>query len=247
MREPKHRRSPSGPRLAAALWLGLSFGGIGQALAQSECGPLANAYGPYDYWVNKAELPIVDSNHFTPEVETLQRGKSSSIGGDLDYTLRAFPNHARALVAMVNLGVKERTAKPSGSRYTVECWLIRAIQFRPNDATARVIYASFLSKAGRRPQAVKELEAAEAAGATSPNFHYNLGLAYLDVGDFEKSLDHAHKAYLGGFNLPGLKSRLLKAGKWRDPVPPVKSTTPEVPPAGDSGGATTEAKPEASR
>lgn len=247
MREPKLPKSCSGVRLVAAIWIGLTLGGTGHVLAQSECGPLANAYGPYDYWVHKAELPIVEINHFTPEVETLQRGKSSSIGGDLDYTLRAFPNHARALVAMVNLGIKERTARPNGSRYTVECWLIRAVQFRPNDATARVIYASFLSKAGRRPQAVKELEAAEAAGASSPNFHYNLGLAYLDVGDFEKSLYNAHKAYLGGFNLPGLKSRLMKAGKWRDPAPPVKSAAPEAPPTGDSGGATTEAKPEANR
>jgi len=48
------------------------------------------------------------------------------------------------------------------------------------------------------------------------NFHYNLGLAFLDVGDTELALKHAKRAYALGYRLPGLKSRLEKLGKWRD-------------------------------
>lgn len=40
------------------------------------------------------------------------------------------------------------------------------------------------------------------------------GLAYFDVGDYAQSMEHAKKAYALGVNLPGLKSKLVKAGKW---------------------------------
>ena len=208
-------------------------------LAQDACGPIANAYGPYDYWVNKAELPIVEVNHLTPEVENLIRGKSSSIGGDLEYTLRAFPNHPRALLAMVKLGVKEKTDKPRGSRYTVACFFDRAIRFRPNDGMVRMIHANYLSGQGRKQEAVKELEVAAESGVMTPNLQYNMGLAYFEVGNFEKSLEFAHQAYRNGFNLPGLKGKLVKAGKWRD-APAAQEPAAAVgaggaPPAADGG------------
>lgn len=206
---------------------------IQPALAQPECGQLANAYGPFDYWAgHRAELQLVESAHFTPQIETLTRGQSAPLGSEIDYTLRAFPNHPRALVAMTNLAAREKTAKPRGSRYTVECWMIRAVRFRPEDANVRLIYANFLVKAGRQAEAVKELEVAGSSGLSAPNFHYNLGLAFFEVGDFEKALRSAHKAHLGGFNLPGLKAKLVKAGKWQEPEAVKEAPTPSNPGSG---------------
>lgn len=196
--------------------LGVAWGGI--AKANEQCGDLKNHYGPYDYRTDKGYLTIVEQAHFTPWVENLSRGNTSTVGDDLAYTLRTFPNHHRALISMMNLGIKLKTARAPGASHSVECFFDRALRFRPDDAVVKMIYANYLSKHGKKDEAIKQLEAAVALGASSPNLDYNLGLAYFEVGDFEKSLQFAHRAYGAGFSLPGLKGKLVKAGKWRDPL-----------------------------
>ena len=119
----------------------------GEAVAQmapvantvpSECGGpgVANAYGPFDYTNPthfRENLPIVETYHFTMEVETLQAGATGTHpGGDLDYTLRAFPNHHRALYAMgrYQLMHEDMVIAPE-ARWTADCYFQRAIAFRP--------------------------------------------------------------------------------------------------------------------
>src|SRR5690349_7606114 len=54
--------------------------------AQTGCGSASDAggYGPFDYRKDKNKLRLVEVFHFTPEVESLRRGESGYIGGDLD-------------------------------------------------------------------------------------------------------------------------------------------------------------------
>lgn len=85
----------------------------------------------------------------------------------------------------------------------------------------RMIYATFLSKNGKKAESLQQLEIASELGTDNPNMDYNMGLAYFEVGQYEKSLHYAHRAYQAGFNLPGLKNKLTNAGKWRDPAPTV--------------------------
>src|SRR5437867_1540176 len=68
-----------------------------------DCGnPFQNAYGPFDYRTATGDQKtIVEAHHFTSEVESLHAGITGSIGAEIDYTLRAFPNHPRALMAMI--------------------------------------------------------------------------------------------------------------------------------------------------
>ncbi len=193
------------------------------ALGQmGNCGDLRNGQvGPWDYRTSTAESrKIVEDYHFTPQVEGLAGGESTAfVGGDIDYLLRAYPNHARGLLALTRLAAKEGD-RPKGSRYTVECWFDRATRFAPNDGAVHMLYGLYLLKKGRKEDAVKSLELAREFGsADDPNLNYNLGLAYLEVGEYEKSLAHAHKAYALGFPLPGLKNRLQRANKWREPAP----------------------------
>src|SRR5262245_47118985 len=58
-----------------------------------DCGnPFENAYGPFDYrTATDQQKKTVESYHFTTSVETLKAGTTSALGGDIDYTLRAFP------------------------------------------------------------------------------------------------------------------------------------------------------------
>lgn len=182
------------------------------------CGPIQNAYGPYDYRSDKDKLQIVEFHHLTPQVVSLVSRPSGGNGADLDYTLRAFPNHPVALMTMAKLGEKEKTAKPAGARYTVECYFQRALRFRNDDAIVRVLYASYLSKAGKRVEALSQLNEAARLGIDSANANYNMGLIFYDLKEYEKALYHAQEAYRLGFPLPGLRDKLKRVGKWNEPV-----------------------------
>lgn len=201
--------------------------GAAPAYAQSgsgSCGPLANAYGPYDYRTDRDKLGLVLGAHFTPEVEALIRGKSSYIGGDIDYTLRAIPNNHRALIAMMRLGEKEKTPQPRGSRYTVECWFERAVQFRPDDSIVRMIYSEYLNANGRIPEATAQLDTATTYAKDNAFTHYNIGLHYFDLKNYDKALIEAHKAIELGFTQTALRDKLQGVGKWVEPT--VAATIP---------------------
>jgi tetratricopeptide (TPR) repeat protein len=190
----------------------------GAAIADEfTCGPLTSSFGPYDYRTAKAaDIKVVEDYHFTKDVQTLKAGSTSYVGGDLHYTLTVFPNHHRALAAMMNLQFKAKTEKPLGATYSVPCYFDRAIRFTPDDATVHALFGVYLMRLGKHTNALQEFETAERLGDDSGNLHYNLGLAYFETRDYEKSLAHAKKAYGLGFNLPGLKEKLSKAGKWQD-------------------------------
>lgn len=204
----------------AAVLAALSFASaaFGQP-AVSGCGPIANAFGPFDYREERgAELQIVEGAHFTPGVEALIRGNRGYLGSDLDYTLRAFPNHHRALLSMMRYGEKMNSPQPRHVRYPVECYFTRAIQFRADDAIVRMLYATFLQKAGRKEEANAQLAQATEVAKDNAFTHYNIGLVYLDGKNYEAALRQAHRAHALGFPRTDLKERLQTAGHWREPV-----------------------------
>lgn len=217
-------------RVGYALILGCLFLGFSWESARAqggvinyECGDLENGYGPFDYRVATRESKgLVEGAHFSRDVENLKGYKAIRLGGlrgdpggDIDYTLRAFPNHPRALWAMVRLSEKEKKEQPKGANWIVECYFDRAVRFRPDDLNVRVIYANFLIKRKRTAEAAAQLDLADKAGdAESANFYYNLGLALADVQRWERARVRANQAYELGFPLPGLKDKLIKAGQW---------------------------------
>lgn len=202
------------PLLAALL---LPAAALAQQDAQvNACGALRNAYGPYDYRKDKDKLPIVDSSHFTPQVENLIRGISGPIGAELNYVLRAFPNHHRALVAMVRWGERNKTDKPVGADWPIECYFDRAIRFAPDDTIPRMLYARYLHGAGRSDQAAKLLERTSQLAGDNAFTHYNIGLIYFEINQPERALAQAHRAAALGFERPELRQLLEKAGKWKD-------------------------------
>jgi tetratricopeptide (TPR) repeat protein len=187
--------------------------------AAPHCGELENGYGPYDYADSSQRqryLPIVERFHFTPNVEKLVNGNSGPLGGELDYTLRAFPNHHRALAALAKLAVRDKTVKPVGAKYSVYCYFDRAIRFKPTDPVVRMVYGSYLQKLGQPDKAIDQFNVAVNLQPEDPTINYNLGLLYMQKKDYEQARTHAKKAYELGFPLPGLKNQLIQAGKWED-------------------------------
>jgi tetratricopeptide (TPR) repeat protein len=191
--------------------------------AYEECGSLDNGVGPYDYRTQKKQLEIVERFHFHREIEFPPPGNRRPLGGDLDYTLRASPNHHRALAAVSNLelsikkkeGYVSRTSGPmKGAQYTASCYFDRAVRFAPNDGMVRMVFGMYLVKSGDNKAALAQLEEAQKLEKNNANLHYNLGLLYFDIGDYANSLSHAKQAYALGFTLPGLREKLQKAKKW---------------------------------
>lgn len=173
--------------------------------------------GPLDYRrINPKVLKLVEDYHFSRRVEMLRQGQSSTLGGDLAYTLNAIPNHPRALRTTIEYFRRNRLGATMEMGLGLDCWLDRAVAYRPDDPMVRILFADELLKRGERDDAISHLQAAEANAGDSATVHYNLGLLYLDLKDFDRSVRHARKAYELGAPLPGLKNKLAQAGKWRD-------------------------------
>jgi tetratricopeptide (TPR) repeat protein len=178
--------------------------------------PRQGQLGPVDYrTVSPYTIGFVEVRHFPKHVELLQRGaRSGSVGGDLQFMLETFPNHPRALRATAELFRRNGGRTPTYMTLGIQCWFDRAISYRQNDADVRMIFADDLIKNGRRKEALEQALVAESLVGESPRLNYNLGLLFFDVGDFERATLYAKKAYAFGFELPGLRNKLKKAGKW---------------------------------
>lgn len=195
---------------------------------QVSCGGIDNAndpkaYGPFDYTNPEhfsEKLPIVERAHFTTEVESLVGhvkcgGNGCNVHNDIDYTLRAFPNHHRALLAMSNYHLQGFHKSRRPMRYSAECYFDKALQFNASDATVHAIYGYYLSKLGKPQEATERYEHALELAPDSAEIHYNLGLLYADQEDYLRARTHAERAYKLGFPLPGLRDKLKKAGEWQ--------------------------------
>lgn len=189
----------------------------------SECGgpEIENSYGPYDYtnpddFLDK--LPRVERAHFDIGVESLEAGINEPLaGGDIDYTLRAFPNHHRALDAMGRYQLRyPNTVKPPGVNWSADCFFKRALVFRPEDSAARMIYGIFLTRSKRFEEAERQYLKALAISPKMPEAHHNLSLLYIDMKNFSGARNHAREAYLQGFPLRGAENKLRRLGQWEE-------------------------------
>lgn len=192
----------------------LAWGASAHAQEVPGCGVLENAYGPYDYRdpVNRRDkLPVVERFHFTPDVESLRQGRSGSVIGDLRYTLRAFPNHPRALSAVGRYGLSGGRIPADDYIQSVDCYFERAIAFTPGDAAVHAIYANYLFKLGNREDARKHYEEALRLAPESIEISYAAGLFFVDVGELERAKTLAEIAYGNGYPLPGLRNKIAAA------------------------------------
>lgn len=187
------------------------------AADEEECGALRNSYGPFDYRKSsRQQLSLVEDYHFTPKVERLYSGESSTIHDDIAYLLKVFPNHHRGLLSLAKLSLREKKAHLPGLPYSMACWFERAMRFQPEDGEVHVVFGYYLSKTGNLRGAADEFQEAIRLGVDSGNVHYNLALVLLDLGDKPGAVEHAKKAYEAGFQLQGLKKRLQKLGLWTE-------------------------------
>jgi hypothetical protein len=207
----------------STLVIGLALAACGPAVAQQDarveaCGPLANAYGPFDYRNQRHLLDIVEQYHFTPAVENLIKPMFQYFAADFDYTLRASPNHHRALVTMARYSLRVKNPKPPGAQYSVDCYFDRAMRFRRDDLIVRMIYSDYLAKTNRASDAIAQLDYVMANAGDNPFTVHNAGLIYFELKAFDKARASVQRAQQLGFTRTELRDQLAAAGHWTEPA-----------------------------
>lgn len=113
---------------------------------------------------------------------------------------------------------KNESYKPpvteDGYPASAECYFDRAIRWRPNDPTVRLIHGLYLHLTGNLQGALAEYKLAERIQPNSADLQYNLGLLYFDTKQYALAKEHAKKAYQLGYPLPGLRKKLTSVGQW---------------------------------
>lgn len=191
---------------------------VGSSLDGDRCYGKRQGVGPFDYLYRSAlqkELNVVEGYHFTSDVESLRKGKSGKIELDIDYTLRAFPNHHRALNAMIRyqqkIGRREVLRLRSIEIPPAECYLQRAVNFSPTDATTHMLYAMHLRNLGEKQQARGMYETAHKLAPKDLQIQYNFALLLVDLDELDTAQELADTIYGQGYPLPGLKRKLEAA------------------------------------
>lgn len=184
--------------------------------------------GPFDYRNQRASLRTVESNHFIPQIENLIRGKTGPLAAELSFVLHSFPNHHRALAAVVRYGLREKSPQPGGLDYTVDCYFERALRFRPDDHIVRLLFADQLARTGRPNEALPQLAYVKAALPDNPLTQYNIGLLYLQIGHYEEALEQAHRAAALGVQQTRLRDELKAKGQWREPTEAPAAAAPAL-------------------
>lgn len=155
-------------------------------------------------------------NHTRPAIERMKAGEySQRVMADLDFTLVRWPNHTVALRALIDY------ARAGGKGYefpAVGCYFQHARRYYPDDIEVLMLEGFYYSQRSNYERAKKSYLDALAINGESADAHYNLGLVYVELADYESALAHAHAAYRAGYPLPGLRNRLKQLGHWREPV-----------------------------
>ena len=217
-------------RVALASLLALvSIAGAQAQQAVNDCGPILRGpgeTGPFDYRTQRGALEIVERFHFTPRVEALLSGRSSTVGGDLSYLMRTSPNHHRGLLAIMRFVERSRSPQPRDMQYSIDCYFERAIRFAPDDVIVRMLFARHLGTLKNVAAAKSQLEFATTLAGDNGLTHFNIGMTYFDLGLFPEALVRAHAAREYGFPRLELEARLREKGHWSEPAPAPPASSP---------------------
>ena len=166
------------------------------AADEATCGSLKYRHGPYDYRTSAWARSSAERYHFTPEVEQLKKGAIPPHTSARTWisSFSRFPNRSRALAAMVNWKFKTKKDPPTWRHVgPLSCYFDRAIRWRADDGAVRAVFGVYLMRVGKPADAITQLETAAKLGEDTANLQYNTGLAYFDLGDYDKALEHAKK------------------------------------------------------
>ncbi len=194
---------------------------VGVSLDGMPCDGVAQGYGPFDYskrhTLNPYDLEIVERVHFTPKVENLLGGETSGTPqADLDYTLRAWPNHHRALMSSIRyqLLIHAKLRKEGPDAVPAECHLQRAIRFSPEDPIPHALYGYYLNKLDKPELAAARYQKALELDPGNSKLAYAYAFLLIDLKRYDEALKFAKIAYQHPNAPPALREKLKQQGTW---------------------------------
>lgn len=157
-------------------------------------------------------LRSVEINHLGPGIEKYNRGQygvrdNQGAYGDFLYILRVFPNHPAGLYWMGKTTIQAKLPGV-GQQY-----FDTAMRLYPNDASTYFVYGLFNHEQKKVDKAITMYKKAIELDDNNAEYHYNLGLAYLQKNQLDDAKREADKAYGLGYPLPGLRNELKAKGK----------------------------------
>jgi len=174
--------------------------------------PQSTEYSDMNDPSSTAHVKMMETYHFSRDVEHLIKGLSAPLPFDIAFILNHVPNHYRALNAMAEWQLKNKFPDNRDNELlTADCYFHRAISYRPGDSYLRFVYGIYLHRAKRFADAQKVYDQAERMGVAGAELFYNRGLLELDMGNLAKASEYANRAYGMGYPLPGLRNKLTHA------------------------------------
>lgn len=202
------------PSAQAAPWVGKDFRG-------KDCEGFQGTAGTLDYLHRgnprvASSLALTEEHHFNEDVETLRKGITTDPMGDVDFVLRSFPNHHRALYTSMQYRLKHRKWPNKAKWQPAECYYQRAINFSPRDLTVHTQFAILQYKFKQYKGALESYQIADRLSPEDPLLMYNMALTMVKLKKYKDAKAVAEKVYATGFPLPGLRNKLITAGHWKD-------------------------------
>jgi hypothetical protein len=188
-----------------------------------QCGHFRGHFGPMDFrTAHPHDRRVVEEFHFDMEIRTFLAGQLSgrNMAGTSEvvwgflYTLRSFPNHPTALLALDQLGRRLRSESPQGIDFPVECWFMRAFMIAPDDPTVRALYGAYLAHRGRTEEAIMNLQIGEKSTRQSAAVQHQIGLAWVHLKQWERAQRVAMRLKKLGFQLDVVAREVEKAKRW---------------------------------
>jgi len=205
-------------------------------------------FGPYDYYKPpKGALQLVESAHMGTVIAGDRYRKNwCAYFGNLDYTLRAFPNHPEALVLMAEYLDERSPCSTNASRTgtsgrspleiaaaiesgawrerNADYYFERATSYKAKDAPTakvdypetRVLYGKFLYTHRRPDDALTQFKEVIKRQHRSAEAHYYVGLILFEKNDTKAAKQQFKTAQEMGQPPAELKTKLINIGQWRE-------------------------------
>lgn len=166
----------------------------------------------HDYYSPSSEVrhavKTVEYHHWDKVKTALATKRYGTANAELDFILRYSPNHPLALLELSKLAIT--VGEPHGAIPYLE----HAVKFAPQYDSTYVVYGIHLYRTGQYQEAIRKFRKALTINPQSPEAHYDIGLTYLAIKDYQRAKAHAKEAYNLGYPLSGLKRKLRKLNQW---------------------------------
>ncbi len=173
----------------------------------------ANYGEPFNYYVPAPSklLENVEKYHLNQGIDKVKQGKYEYAWSEFAFILHYFPNHPKALELVGDLSIQMEGTERA------ERYFETALRLFPNESETHALHGVFLHKLEKFEEAVNAYQKAIALNDKVIDYHYNLGLSYFALKDYNKANTQASIAYGKGYPLPGLQNKLEAVNAWSKP------------------------------